>query len=89
MCSSATGRPLGGVRVTADLLAASCAEGHQPWRCGDGAVTDAAGHYGLALYDAGSYRMAVSRGGRQQAVRVVRADTGVTTVDWTLAEGSP
>ena len=85
ICSAATGQPLAGVKVAAQTTAAFCAEGHQPWRCGYGAVTDRQGHYGLTLFDVDAYDVTVGVDGYQAGGGLVRVvHSGVTRVNWML-----
>ena len=85
VCSAATGQPLAGVKVAAQTTAAFCAEGHQPWRCGYGTVTDRQGHYGLTLFDVDAYDVTVGLDGYQAGGGLVRvAHPGATRVDWML-----
>ena len=85
VCSAITGRALPGPTVAVDLLEQSCADGHQPWRCGGRAVADGQGHYGVALYDPGDYGFVVHAAGHQPAAGTVHAALpGVVTRDWRL-----
>jgi hypothetical protein len=85
VCSAVTGEPIAGVRVGAMTTQSFCADGHQPWRCGNGTVTDHEGHYGLTLFDVDAYDVTVELdryrvGGGQVSV----THPGVTKIDWML-----
>ena len=85
VCSAATGRPVSGARVTAELMERFCAEGHQPWRCGGSSVTDEMGHYEVAVFDPAAYSLTIARDGYQTGGGVVRAiGPGVVTANWML-----
>jgi uncharacterized protein involved in copper resistance len=85
VCSAATGQPLAGARVGAELLEQFCAEGHQPWRCGSAAVSDSTGHYGVAFYNPDSYRLTIEHDGYRASGGVVQATRpGIVTVNWSL-----
>jgi hypothetical protein len=85
VCSAVTGEPIAGVRVGATTTQAFCAAGHQPWRCGNGTVTDHQGHYGLTLFDVDAYDVTVGLDGYREGGGTVRVThPGVTKIDWSL-----
>ena len=86
VCSSATGQPLAGAMVAADLLEQSCQQGHQPWRCAASATTDSSGYYAMAVFSPGTYHLTVEH----PSHRSVGGDVAVTgpgtfTASWPLA----
>jgi len=86
VCSSATGQPLAGATVAANLLEQSCQQGHQPWRCAASATTDSSGYYVMAVFSAGTYHLTVEHP-RHRGVGGDVAVTGPGTfrASWPLA----
>jgi Carboxypeptidase regulatory-like domain len=85
VCSAATGRPLRGAAISYALQTQSCAQGHQPWRCAATTITDADGHYRIAVYDPGDYSASVRLAGYSSGGGTVHiAGPGVVTRDWQL-----